>query len=66
MSAALRSIPCHSDEELVALAAGDEASLAELARFSGTDAGDQATAGVQRHLAMVRREIARRNGGESC
>lgn len=54
---ALRSIPCHSDEELALLLAGDRQSLAELAPF-----GAAAMEPTLRHMEMVEREIARRGG----
>lgn len=56
----LRSIPCHTDEELQLLLAGDRASLAELAPFAATAAGQEGITSTRRHMEMVEREIARR------
>lgn len=56
----LKSIPCHTDAELVALLEGDEKSLAELAPYNGSVPGARAISEVRRHKEMVEREIARR------
>lgn len=52
---ALRSIPCHSTEELRLLLEGDRQSLAELAPF-----GAEAQASTLRHMQMVKNELERR------
>jgi hypothetical protein len=56
----LKSIPCHTDEELQQLLAGDRKSLQELAPYNGTAPGARAIASTRHHMEMVEREIARR------
>lgn len=57
----LKSIPCHTTEELHQLLEGDRQSLIELRPYNGTAPGARAIAETRDHMERVERELARRN-----
>ena len=60
MTGTVKSIPCHTDEELALLLEGDRRSMTELAPYNGTVPGARAISQTRDHMERVEREIARR------